>query len=101
MDFRKRGNACLINKTADLLNDIDTNWVWKVLDIDAGKIQLYWEYLEYLESENPYFTITYDEEMDFFSVVDEHGEDITGELEDNTDLKRTVYSIWNYATGRY
>lgn len=97
-----------ITRIENDLNKRDKNWKWSVkiedkfdLPFPESVIELHWEYLEYMEEPQDYFKITYDQEKGFFSVRNEHGEDITEELEDTTSLKEIMYSVFWYASSRY
>lgn len=102
--FMKTENMDFIRKVIEEINNESKSleWGFDVMDdLDNGisSIRMYWEYLE--DEDIDYFEIIYDQKEDFFSVKDEHGEYITEELEDNTDLKRTMRSVFAYASSRY
>lgn len=95
IDFRTERNREFINEIAEQLNKEDENWGWSVPIIREKIVCLYWGYLDAC------FVIRYDEETDSFSALNEEGEDITEDLEDNIDLKATMRSVFLYATNRY
>lgn len=99
MKFRDKEQREIIKGIAADLNSRDENWKWKISVIKNTEIHMWWEYLKGEKQE--YFKITYDPEMDFFSAYSNYGEDITEELEDNTSLKETIYSVFWYASNRY
>lgn len=98
-NFKDKEQKEIIKAIAADLNSRDKNWKWKVSVVKATEIHMWWEYLKGDKQE--YFKITYDPEMDSFTAYSNYGEDITDELEDNTSLKRTIYSIFWYASSRY
>lgn len=88
-----------IEETIRKISDEDKNWKWSVPIIRRTVIMMWWEYLK--DEACEYFRIEYDEELDCFTAIDNYGEDITGELEDNTSLKATMRSVFWYASSRY
>lgn len=91
----------IIESALKEFNKRDKNWRWNAHCISENEIQLEWEYLKEMKFKYPYFTIIYYKELDFYEVRNEHKEDITNEVEDNTSLKETLFSVFGYAINRY
>lgn len=99
VNFKEEETKKIIEETMKGINEEDQGWKWKAKGIKENEVTMWWEYLKGEGSEG--FTIEYDEDMEFFSVKNERGDDITMELEDNTDLYLTMRSVFWYATSRY
>ena len=100
-NLREQERTNEINAICEELNKRDKNWSWEIPVIEKHGITMLWEYLKEIEEPYPYFRLRWSEEAERFIVKVGDQEDITEELEDTTDLRSAMFSVFGYANSRY
>ena len=101
--FREERTRRRIDELIRQLNMEDQNWKWKVPVVKENEVWMWWEYLEEMNGDQgkAYFRLVYDKATGWFTVYDEHDDDITDQLEYYDNLKDTMRSVFYYAMDRY